>query len=1835
MEKKETILKTVLGTVVTALSLSVPAMAQDEEPAVERDTVLLDPLYFIEDNAAVSDEAENQRLWNELMKYKLWGTQSIIFNKHDFKIKETSGYTGTAVGDVVFNDYGHTLGGPILSGQDLFFANGSAANDSLIGGPIYARNLYLPNNYKIDNSRYDGNICFEGDIIFNEPSKNNGEGWQYQEYLNTINRFIENAHRKIENDPTRKEGKVYANWENGLSAINLDGSYGDCPEDVPQPDRKLSVPLIKNINDWDPAINVFSNMGKIVFVHVPPITDADLKQNPKKVWYDKYVEDLIAGGSTGEIIYILMPSSKWNANKKTGRLTRIFSRDGFNLQGSANDLKIQVAIVNDKATWNENTQRWENLNEPELNSANDEYVVSEDKPYWVKNTKEWVNLDKLNINPVADSNYAGNLLFYTTADVSWDAMVDVDYQGTFMTAGNFTIEDHLNIAGQLIAGKTLKFESDVNGEFHYVPFNGAEIKAGIFASDKFKENNDTWYDMNFYLTDTVHTDVTFDYCLAFLGTDYPNDDHKYDSFLSKYSNTFATSDDLVLEDTKHSMPLCSKKEVGHVVIAKGTRSPTKETMPYIKVREEGADAPNRGIEGDEWMVFKITNMNGASIAGGTFDGGILVRLVDANNKKPVFVDPAQVTLAVPENETLAVAGQIQASDEEDDEFEFAIVDGNSDLFEINKKTGVVSMKSGAPAFDYETWRSEGTSYSITVEVCEVSTAMMQCSDYYTYPISIIDVNEKPYFDYLAAEEKVIKIAENEKVSSDKAKYNDEDVYTAAFAKDKDEVIAVGGDTALFDVTKTGYLKTKAGVVLDYEIKDTYVITLRVRDKDTENYPEHYDEMEFTIKVTDVDDGPKFDLKTYNGNVDENSLPATVVNMDDAIYASSTQVGAVITYSLIDSTNSFVIDPSTGVITVAEGAVLNYETKNVYNMKVVASDESGVVGQKVQYDTSDVVIKINNLRHYLKETVFSVAEDAAKATKITPSLEATEVGTTGDGDKYTYYILDDSKKETSKTDVFELDAETGTFSVIAGLDYETEDIYFIDVRVKTEDGGYVDTTVTINVIDVNEAPSVIVDTVYVKENQAINDPFSTVKTDKDDPDTKNEKFRDNKYENTDKNEVFKVNPNGDVVLLKPIDYEADSLYSIMVRVTDKGDSTLTSTKKVIVKVIDVFEQSEVTITRIETRDSIYLRQDSVFVNTPVVNIEWIQDEKTKSSNDSLKKGCNTVIKSYKDPSKNAPGADTVVICYSTAIPVVTISANGNHTDAENIYTVVEKTADSDTAIYVNKLKNDVKVTVKDTAANVSKSFTVQLELDTVSVGSKDFKNLTKVADTKVTRESTSEVKTTAENEYLKNSYTKLVSGVEVTISYYTDSKGKDVKTSVITSSGKTKEIAVIQVSYTTKVNGKEVTVSYYADASTGERVLLNTGLQNNESVLSAEGDNVTGAYVVSYNYVDKEGNNVEVSYYLDEKGKLVKNKEGNIAYKVGYTYANKYGNSSKKDVLIVLDQKGPTVKIETPSEDDVLTANFTIVKWTVNGVEQDTLRVQGLEKGVNTIIRVFRDKAGNESRDSVHVMVKNVKDINIDVEKPVTLVDRDSVEKYYKGNSPKKNENYSVSFYNHKDKTESEAIVGIKGKAQDGSGKEPYPGFEGGHLGPTMVVDARVPVVNALGGLATLDDIMSSGEIALEGVDAANSKKMSVSNYVKEYCTDEFNEEFSKSKDYSRLNLYWTTLKVDVWLYANTSEFVDHYSFDYELDDPDYVSEAGLLKFFFELKPDENGDVRTADGRLFGTGAYLVKTDVRMSSKLRCTLPPVSDEKAEKKKNAVIKSGEELLKTFGYRRPVDK
>ena len=356
--------------------------------------------------------------------------------------------------------------------------------------------------------------------------------------------------------------------------------------------------------------------------------------------------------------------------------------------------------------------------------------------------------------------------------------------------------------------------------------------------------------------------------------------------------------------------------------------------------------------------------------------------------------------------------------------------------------------------------------------------------------------------------------------------------------------------------------------------------------------------------------------------------------------------------------------------------------------------------------------------------------------------------------------------------------------------------------------------------------------------------------------------------------------------------------------------------------------------------------------------------------------------------------------------------------------------------------------------------------------------------------------------------------------------------------------------------------------------------------------------------------------------------------VTYTYTNKYGNSADKSVFMVLDKRAPIVKILTPSDGDVVYANYVDVDWCIavdgdekNCVKQDTLKFQSLNKGVNRIKRIYRDKAGNETIAEIQVMMKKAKDVNIHLEEPMVIVSIDSVRKYYDDNPPEKDQKYAVSILNPTTQTEKEVIKGFKKDTKKGSGNEPYPGYEG-HIGPTVTIDMKVPLVSAVGGLATLDDIVINGNmIPLDGVDADNSEKATVEEYVEKYCSAEFREELGK--DYSKALLYNTTARVTLWFYTTGGQFVDKYHFDYDIDDPEMVDKAGLVKFFFEMKPDINGELRDKTGRLYGTGPYIVKTKVDIRSTQRCVVPPVDKSKV----GDVLKSSDEMLKRFGYRRPV--
>jgi len=457
----------------------------------------------------------------------------------------------------------------------------------------------------------------------------------------------------------------------------------------------------------------------------------------------------------------------------------------------------------------------------------------------------------------------------------------------------------------------------------------------------------------------------------------------------------------------------------------------------------------------------------------------------------------------------------------------------------------------------------------------------------------------------------------------------------------------------------------------------------------------------------------------------------------------------------------------------------------------------------------------------------------------------------------------------------------------------------------------------------------------------------------------------------------------------------------------------------------------------------------------------------------------------------------------------------------------------------------------------------------------------------------------------------VDGEKVKVSYYIDSKGDVIQNDSGTE--------VMTVSYeTTDESGRKVTISYQADAVTGKLLEQWNG----------------GTYIVTYPYTDKSGKTLDISYFVDSEGNVIKNEEGNTGFEVAYEYTTKeFGNTCRRTVFVVLDTVLPVVEIITPENEAIFTTNFVDVAWAVNNIEQDSLNMQGLEKGANAIVRFYRDKAGNMVGDTIVVVMKNAKEMDISIEQPVTIVTLDRIDEYYANSKgPEENQTFAVSVYNHAKSSEEEVLIGGDMDPKEGSGEEPYPGKED-HLGPTVTIDVKMPMAGGnVGGLATFDDLLSSdGMVSLDRVDASGGQKMTPSQYIAEYCTAEFQEAFSG--DYSRLNLYETTLSVHIWIYTNLGNYVDDYTFDVDLNNPDYVNKGGMLSLSYEQKPDLNGYIHTKNGRKVGTGAYLYKVDATMRSDLRCTLPPISEDiPSTNKKGATRKTSDEMLRPFGYKRP---
>ena len=294
----------------------------------------------------------------------------------------------------------------------------------------------------------------------------------------------------------------------------------------------------------------------------------------------------------------------------------------------------------------------------------------------------------------------------------------------------------------------------------------------------------------------------------------------------------------------------------------------------------------------------------------------------------------------------------------------------------------------------------------------------------------------------------------------------QNIGTAVAATDADDdtlTYTLGGtDASSFSIVGTsGQLQTNTA--LNYESKSSYSVSVSVSDNNGGS-----DSIDVTINVTNVNEAPSFASSTATRAIAENT-------------ASGQNIGAAVAATDVDHTSlaytlggtdaaSFGIVSTTGQLQTS--AALDRETKASYSVTVTATDGGNLS------DTTTVTISVTDVNDAPvftdgDSTTRAIAENSVANTNIGTPVTATDQDKKPDPVNPAQLIAKDtitySIPATGDAAAFSIDSNTGQLKTKNALNYENDTSY--TVVVTASDGSLTDTiTVTINVTDVNEAPT---------------------------------------------------------------------------------------------------------------------------------------------------------------------------------------------------------------------------------------------------------------------------------------------------------------------------------------------------------------------------------------------------------------------------------------------------------------------------------------------------------------------------------------------------------------------------------------------------------------------------------------------------------------------------------------------------------------------------------------------------------------------------------------------
>lgn len=1375
---------------------------------------------------------------------------------------------------------------------------------------------------------------------------------------------------------------------------------------------------------------------------------------------------------------------------------------------------------------------------------------------------------------VSNDDYGGNLMFYTSEDLTFS---NTDYcirQGTYISAKTFRMVSNVTFAGQLL-GNELIIGDNIDGKnFLYVPFDPPIINLGdpkTNALGNFVEN-DKDVEVPIFLDTLAPGKVSFNYCFIL--------------------NENATIDDFNIEN--YPIKECGK-DSGVVIINEGNSVPTIPVK--INVKDDGK------IEGTEVVGLKIYNVSGAALPGNKKTHIFTLTLSDGDLFK---ISTDGLAKDVPENKKDTVLGQVKVLGGN----EFVRFETTNPKYTIDSITGIITLNT---AYDYEVTNKD-TIKIIAKDISKVDTV--------DYVINVLDVNENPII-----ENQNFSIPENNGTIISVGTIKTSDIDTSkAFTNNKITLadttnFIVVGDKVYpkksfdYESGDTVYtIKAYVTDVNDSKLRDSATITIKITNVNEkpkldsaqiavdENYtgivdtitakdpdndkltykvidkgwsitnegvlsittPLDYEKQKTTSVTVIVSDGDKSDTLKYNVKINNINEP---VHVKDTTFAINENLkGTLGKVTAWDEDNDIInyIISDTVSYSISDGKIIlknpfDYETKKSDTITVWVSDG------KLK-DSAKVIININNVNEplHIDSVKTSIDENSPKST-----ILDTIHGYDEDGEKITYTPI--GSDITIKDSIIYLNRD---------VDYEQDSIITVKVIASTKDDK--DTiSVVIKVNNVNEPVHVKDTTFVVPENTT--GPIGKVEAWDEDNDKISYRVSDSTK--------YSIDDNGVISVKVPFDFETQKNDSLIVYAKDP--SGMTDSAVIHINVKDEPESSNVQIIHVDTRDSVYTETDKpIYTNDKDIEIYYMTDGKLKDPTiTGLKEGENKIEICDVGVGKDTKGCDTVTVWYSSKTPIITVATIDKNKPNMNNITIIDE---PDGNQYVNNKNPEIKVTVKDpTNAKKDTTFNINVDLKTVDVPVKSLTNKTiEPIDIALTPDAKHEV---IGKDSVKVIYYDPIA--KATVSYVTNSEGKRINDE-------------FTVSYVEKVNGQDVTISYTTDSYI----------------------EVKSNYSISYS-VPQGKDTITVSYQVDSEGKIQKI-NGNVGYTISYSYTNKYGNTGTSEIQVVLDDVPPKVEIykliagkdtlypgEGKNWTEYVKSSSIIVFWTVDGKDQDTLTLQGLKaEKINPIVRCYQDKANNQTCDTVNVYVKGAKEIEIKIAHPVTEIDKDRVDSFYNegGKYNPKNPIQIIAQDASEDKLPEPVGVGIKiGLAL------PILNQNGGM--PTT--DDIVQTIDGVTGIV----IDGNGNVVTDAIAEIrdnSTKIISVDNYIENYCTDQYKEEVRKN-GIEKVPFYDMKYSMHVWIFNNNAEYVNDFNFEYTIDENQKVDASGMLNLMVDWLAAKDGYVKAKNNKAIGTGAYIGKISAVSVAKAKCTL------NSDTKKGTKIKKDETEMFTFGYKRPISK